>query len=106
MSSTCLCEPPVVLDSHSQSRGRANLTSMSHWLSKETVKSAATYTAAVLISALILVWALRLWHAHLEVPFSYTGDAVLFQALVKGAVENGWYLTNPRLGMPLGLEMH
>src|SRR5688572_664833 len=49
---------------------------------------------------------LGLWRADLAVPFWYDGDALYYGMLVRAIGENGWYLTNPRLGMPFGQELH
>ena len=51
------------------------------------------------------VLALRLWHAHLGVPFSYGGDALFYEAIVKGALDHGWVISNPDLGAPSGLDL-
>jgi phosphoglycerol transferase len=106
MSATAVCEPGVGLQVELRSGRSVGRGNTPRWHINEIVKSTGTYIAAVVMSVLIVAWVLRLWHVDIEVPLSYSGDAVLFEALVKGAVENGWYLTNPRLGMPDGLEMH
>ncbi|HEU0024658.1 MAG TPA: hypothetical protein VFQ12_08505, partial [Thermoleophilaceae bacterium] len=51
------------------------------------------------------VVALRLWHADLGVPFSYQGDALFYEAVVKGALDHGWVIGNPDLGAPSGLDL-
>ena len=60
------------------------------------------YGVAAVSSLLILVCVMQLWRADLRVPFSYTGDALAMGAMVKGLVENHWYLYNPSVGMPTG----
>lgn len=67
---------------------------------------AAEYAIAVLLSLLFLVWSYRLWEADLRIPLNYAGDGLFHQILVKGMIENGWYLNNMSLGVPLGLQMH
>jgi len=62
--------------------------------------------ALVLICLFFLVLYLRLWNADFEVPFAYNEDALLTSALVKGLIENDWYITNPSLGMPLGASSY
>lgn len=70
------------------------------------LRAVAVYVGAVAACLLILTLVLQLWHADLSVPFLYGGDSLLFQALAKGAVEQGWYLHNARVGAPFGLELH
>jgi hypothetical protein len=55
-------------------------------------------TVALCLGA--LVWALRLRDADVHVPFTYRNDALGVLALLKGHIENGWYLFNDRLGAP------
>jgi phosphoglycerol transferase len=55
----------------------------------------------------VLVLVLRLWNADLHVPLVvYDGDGLAAQMLIQGVLENGWYLSNPRLGAPFGQELH
>ncbi|HEX2699916.1 MAG TPA: hypothetical protein VHM89_06890 [Acidimicrobiales bacterium] len=49
---------------------------------------------------------LRLWRADLRVPFVYFFDAVFNATAVKSILEHGWFLHNPSLGAPAGLDMH
>src|SRR5690349_12560049 len=49
---------------------------------------------------------MRLWRADFHVPFNYGLDALFYEAIVKGTIENGWYLTNDSVGAPAGLRMH
>lgn len=73
---------------------------------KQAARAGAAYGFAAALSLLVLVWAMRLWNADLRVPFIFWFDSLSFHALVKGTVENGWYLHNPRLGAPGGLDFH
>jgi phosphoglycerol transferase len=66
----------------------------------------ATYGAAAAMSSLVLTVVLQLWRADLTVPFAYTGDALWCQSWIKGIEENGWYLTNPRLGAPGSMQLY
>src|SRR5262245_20312179 len=66
----------------------------------------AVYAAALLTCAALVVLTHELWRADLHVPLSYNGDGLLFQTLVKGVVDNGWYLHNDYLGMPAGMDLH
>lgn len=58
------------------------------------------------LTAAAVTFALRLWKADLRVPFIYSYDANFIAATIKGTIENGWYLRNPSLGAPFGLEFH
>jgi hypothetical protein len=49
---------------------------------------------------------LELWRADLRAPFAYTGDGTLNLTLIKGVLENAWYLENPELGAPGGQELY
>jgi phosphoglycerol transferase len=48
----------------------------------------------------------ELWRMTPSVPLGYASDGQLFLAMTKATLENGWYLTNPDLGFPLGSEWH
>jgi phosphoglycerol transferase len=60
----------------------------------------------VLACLLLLTASLRLWRASPSVPLHLTGDPVFHLAMIKGVIENGWYLHNDALGAPWGLDMH
>jgi hypothetical protein len=73
----------------------------------ETRRDVVGALASMLAASAGAAAALRLWRADLGVPFLHTGgDATFYQALVKGIVDHGWFLRNPDLGAPLGLELH
>jgi len=55
---------------------------------------------------IILAITLKLWHADLQVPFSYQGDALFTQLWIKGIIDNGWYLHQDRVGIPGGSDLH
>jgi phosphoglycerol transferase len=61
--------------------------------------------AAVVLALLLAGLTLRIWHADLGVPFTYTGDALYFLALAKQALGQVWYLSNPDLGAPFGQHL-
>jgi len=65
-----------------------------------------SYLAAVLLCLLVLTCTMRLWRADFHVPFNYGLDALFYETIVKGTIENGWYLTNNSVGAPTGLRMH
>jgi phosphoglycerol transferase len=66
----------------------------------------APYAGAVGLCVLLLTFVLQLWRADLRVPFQYYGDAVWNLALVKGLLEDGWYLHNDCLGAPGSMDLH
>ena len=73
---------------------------------RESARSIATYAAALALCVLTLVLVLKLWQADFNVPFMYWYDALLTNALVKGVLENGWYLHNAFLGAPNALDFY
>ncbi len=64
------------------------------------------YSGAAVLSIAILFVVFKLWKADLRVPFSYSGDALIYSMVIKGTVEHGWYLRNDSVGAPTGLRMH
>lgn len=58
-----------------------------------------------LVTAVALSVVLRLRDANLRVPFFYSFDAYIDGLLFKGILDNGWYLRNPSVGVPFGLNM-
>ncbi|HVA49415.1 MAG TPA: hypothetical protein VNH11_23820 [Pirellulales bacterium] len=54
----------------------------------------------------MLTLTLRLWRADFSIPFANSGDALWCQSWIKGIQENGWYLTNPRLGAPGAMDLY
>src|SRR5262245_54453870 len=65
----------------------------------------APYALALLLCSLILAWQLRLWRLDLCVPLAYSHDGLVSAMYVKAVVDNGWYLHNPHLGAPAGLDL-
>ena len=49
---------------------------------------------------------MKLWKSDLAIPFNYSGDALIYGLVIKGTIENGWYLNNDSVGAPSGLRMH
>ncbi len=77
---------------------------MSNKISRSSI---GAYTGAVALCLGILVLVLELWKADLSIPFSYqAGDAFFSSMLIKGIMDNGWYLHNRFVGMPSGLDLH
>ena len=62
--------------------------------------------AGLVICLTLLCVVMKLWQANLRVPFGYFGDTVLIHMVVKGTVENGWYLHNDALGAPGAMDIH
>ncbi|TFD55478.1 hypothetical protein E3T43_11115 [Cryobacterium sp. Hh7] len=60
------------------------------------------YSAAAVLSAVLVIITLQLWRANLSVPFTYRGDALPVGAHFKTVIEEGWYEHQPRLGAPFG----
>lgn len=64
----------------------------------------------------ILTVVYRLWDASLGIPFvylqpdapplTYAPDAPFYLMITKGAIDHGWFLTNPSLGFPFRQELH
>ncbi len=75
-----------------------------------------------MLSLVIASFVLQLWRADFNIPFAYewrdirqggealdpvgSNDALLFYTFFKGMSENGWYLHNPAIGAPGGLDFH
>lgn len=85
-------------------------------------KTAAIYGGAALTSLIVVFFVMQLWRADLKIPLHYewrdlkqggealdpigSNDVLLFSALFKGMTENGWYLHNPAIGAPYGMEFN
>lgn len=41
----------------------------------------------------------------LSIPTTYGGDGTFYGMMIKGVMDSGWYMENPWLGAPFGLEM-
>jgi len=48
---------------------------------------------------------MKLWRADPRTPFEYGGDALFYEMVTKGIIDNGWYLRNNFIGMPGGGEV-
>ncbi len=68
-------------------------------------KEVSYYAAAILLCLLILFLVLQLWSADLNIPFSYHWDSIYMGTTIKGMIENGWTISNPMVGAPLGQNM-
>jgi len=79
-----------------KSESRSDTEAESIWL----------YPAAGLLSIVITIGLLQLHHADLRVPLIYRGDALFYSMLIKGIIDNGWYLHNDFIGMPWPADLH
>src|ERR671915_2071268 len=76
-------------------------------LSRMSGRAIVVYTGSVVLCLIALAWIMQLWEATLAVPFIFQGgDELFYGTLIKGMIENGWYLHNPFVGMPSGLDLH
>lgn len=74
-------------------------------LTQKLWREIAAYAAVIAICFLVLIWTLRLERTDLRIPLTYQGDALFYHLVVKGVVDNGWFQSNPLLGMPYGLDL-
>lgn len=72
---------------------------------KNVARSAAGYGGAFGLCLLIYVLLTRLWRLDWSVPLALHTDGLVIDVYIKGIIENGWYLHNPRLGIPGGFDM-
>lgn len=75
-------------------------------LNKNSFKTMAGYCGAVILCLIVLTCSLKLWEADFKVPFVYDGDGLFNGMVIKGIINNGWYLHNSFIGMPLGLNLN
>jgi phosphoglycerol transferase len=75
---------------------------------EEQLKNWALYAGGAVLSVVLAGVVMRLWEGNFSVPFSSTlsGDTLYYSAVVKGMIENGWYLHNDQLGMPAGQDLN
>jgi hypothetical protein len=77
-----------------------------HILRTERFREACFYFLTAVGSIAVTVSALKLWLADWAQPWSYSGDAVFGQSLVKTVLETGWYEVQPLLNAPSGQVLH
>jgi phosphoglycerol transferase len=65
-----------------------------------------SHLAAVLLCLVFLTLTMKLWKADFHVPFSYGLDSLFYSTVIKGTIENGWYLQNSSLGAPGTANLH
>lgn len=73
---------------------------------KNSIKEISVYIGAIALCLLILAWVMELWNADLSIPLSYSRDALDSAMVIKGLIDNGWFLHNEFVGMPSGLDLH
>jgi hypothetical protein len=66
----------------------------------------AAYFGCAAVSLLAATLLLRLWRMDLRVPLDYSGDALQYEFVIKSVIDHGWYLTNPDIGAPNGLQLY
>ncbi|MEJ7764305.1 MAG: hypothetical protein WKF86_02310, partial [Acidimicrobiales bacterium] len=70
------------------------------------LRDVAGAALAAALSLAVAAAVLHLWSWHPSVPLSYSTDAMYYDGIVKGTLDHGWYLHNPDLGAPFGLDSH
>jgi hypothetical protein len=70
------------------------------------IRAIAAYLTAITLCILMLIWIMDLWNADIGIPFTYNGDALLCGSLIKGLIDNGWYLHNSFVGAPDGQYLY
>lgn len=74
-------------------------------LANSRLRTIGEYAGAVTLCLVILTCVMKLWRADLRTPFEYGGDALFHGMVIKGIIDNGWYLRNNFIGMPGGAEL-
>ncbi|MCA9232966.1 MAG: hypothetical protein KDA57_20135 [Planctomycetales bacterium] len=72
---------------------------------KSVALDATVATLVALLCTGIAAWTLGYDTTPLSIPVNYSGDGLYYGLLAKGILDNGWYLHNPYLGAPFGLDM-
>ncbi len=75
------------------------------WTSRPWLQEGTWLVATMLLSLMVVAWAMQLWDAPLRVPFAPGGDGLMALTSIKDMIENGWYLTNPSLAAPHGQDL-
>ena len=70
-------------------------------------RAIGAYAGATTLCLVILFWVMGLWRRDLAIPFyEFRADVIFYSSLIKGLLDNGWYLHNRFIGMPAGLNFH
>jgi phosphoglycerol transferase len=71
---------------------------------RSAVRSAHIALGQALLIAASLFLLLEGWHRDIRVPFGFSSDTLWFLMQSKSTVDNGWWWSNPRIGVPFGLD--
>src|ERR1700694_3555365 len=74
-------------------------------LANSRLRTIGEYAGAVVLCLVILICVMKLWRADPRTPFEYGGDALFHGMVIKGIIDNGWYLRNNFIGAPGGSEV-
>jgi phosphoglycerol transferase len=74
-------------------------------LANSRLRTIGEYAVAVVLCLVIVTFVMKLWRANPRTPFEYGGDALFHGMVIKGIIDNGWYLRNNFIGMPGGGEL-
>ena len=69
-------------------------------------KNIVACSITILLCIILLIWVMRLWNNDLGIPIGYSGDGLFYGVMIKGMIDNGWYLNNKYLAAPVGLHLH
>ncbi|MGH9847468.1 MAG: hypothetical protein ACREEM_52915, partial [Blastocatellia bacterium] len=69
------------------------------------LKSAGVYLFTAAFSVLMLYTVFGFKREAVRMPFTYQGDTMFYHLLVKGMIDHGWFLDNPRLAAPGALDL-
>jgi len=73
-------------------------------MKKPLISEISFYLIAIVLCLAILTWVYG--KLDLSVPFCYQWDGIFIGMLIKSVIDTGWFLENPYLGMPAGLQMY
>ncbi|MGG1553524.1 hypothetical protein [Paenibacillus ferrarius] len=72
----------------------------------DKIKVIFSYIFALFLSLVLVAIVLRLWHANLNIPFRYAGDAIQTIEFVKTMINEGWILQNSFVGAPYTSQLY
>lgn len=78
---------------------------LKQFFARPRVRSVSLYLGTILVGMLIVGSLFDLRKSVRSYPYDYLGDSLFYHLMVKGVIDHGWYLTNPSLGAPGGLDM-
>ena len=77
---------------------------LTRWGFPEGMRPLRESMLVVVVLSPLITYIYRLWGAHWRIPFNYSGDGLGASAQAKSIIENGWYLSNPRLAAPFSAD--